>query len=302
MGSDPTKTPKLGAGSSALTSEAGRRILNRGQLVPTIFPGPRRKRMATSHFLSANCVRRFACLAALWFCAAASAAGADSVRILTEEYPPYNYTDQGKITGLATEVVEAVLKELKLHGDFQSLPWARAYETARSTPDVLIYSIGRTPERDKSFKWVGVIAPTNYYLFGRPDKAYDVDSLDAAKQYRIATVNEDVGEQFLVARGFVKGQNLQPSVRYEINYEKLRMERVDLWIMNELTASYLARQAGDDPAKTMVRVYRIPELSGEGYYMAFGKQTSDATVDKFRRALESLKESGRYEQLQRKWK
>ncbi|MGP1629110.1 MAG: substrate-binding periplasmic protein, partial [Giesbergeria sp.] len=231
-----------------------------------------------------------------------TAAAQAPVRILTEEYPPYNYTDQGKITGLSTEVVMAVLQELKLRGDFQSLPWARAYETARNTPDVLIYSIGRTPERDKSFKWVGVIATTNYYLFGRPGRTYHVDSLEAAKKYRIATVNEDVGEEFLLSRGFVKGQNLQPSVKYELNYEKLKMDRVDLWIMDELTASYLARQAGDDPAKTLLRVYRIPELTNDESYMAFGKQTPDATVEKFRHALETVKRSGRYEQLQRKWK
>ena len=114
-------------------------------------------------------------------------------------------------------------------------------------------------------------------------------------------MNEDVGEQFLVAHGFVKGQNLQPSVKYELNYEKLKLGRVDLWIMNELTASYLARQAGDNPARTLARVYRIPELSGEGYYMAFGKQTPDATVERFRQALQHLKRSGGYEQLQRKW-
>ena len=247
--------------------------------------------------------RRLACVAALWCFGTGSAMAAEAaVRILTEEYPPYNYTDHGKVTGLSTEVVEAVLKELKLQGDFQSLPWARAYETARNTPNVLIYSIGRTPERDKLFKWVGVIAATNYYLFGQPGRVYHVDSLEAAKKYRIATVNEDVGEQFLMAHGFVKGQNLQPSVKYELNYEKLKMDRVDLWIMDELTASYLARQAGDDPAKTLNRVYRIPELTNDESYMAFGMQTPDATVDKFRHALERVRQSGVYEQLQRKWK
>ena len=260
--------------------------------------------MAASPPSGAACTRRhaLALLAAPISGLPASAAETPPMRILTEEYPPYNYTERGKITGLATEVVEAVLDELKLRGDFQSLPWARAYETARSTPGVLIYCIGRTPERDKSFKWVGVIAPTNYYLFGRPGTRYQVDSLEDAKQYRIATVNEDVGEQFLVARGFVKGQNLQPSVKYGLNYEKLKMQRVDLWIINELTASHLAREAGDNPTETLARVYRIPELSGEGYYMAFGNLTPDATVDKFRRALEAIKQSGRYEQLQRKWK
>ena len=250
------------------------------------------------------CKRYLVCMAGLLLGVVGVGMAADGpVRVLTEEFPPYNYTDvaQGKITGLSTEVVEAVLRELGLQGEFHSMPWARAYETTRNTPGVLIYSIGRTPERDKLFKWVGVIAPANYYLFGQPGRTYHVDSLDAAKQYRIATVNEDVGEQFLVANGFVKGKNLQPSVKYELNYEKLKLGRVDLWIMSELTAAYLARQSGDEPAKTLVKVYRIPELSSEGYYMAFGNQTPDAQVARFRKGLEAIQRNGTLERLQRKW-
>ncbi|WP_243020381.1 substrate-binding periplasmic protein [Simplicispira sedimenti] len=236
---------------------------------------------------------------AVWTGMAARAA--EPVRVLTEEFPPYNYTENGRITGLSTEVVEAVFKELGWQGQFQSMPWARAYETARTTPGVLIYSIGRTPERDKSFKWVGVIAPTVYYLYGRPGYHYRVDSLEAAKNYQIGTVNEDVGEQFLVKRGFEKGKHLQSSVKYEHNYQKLKAGRVDLWIMSELTASYLARQAGDDPQQTLLKVYRIPELSSEGYYMAFGAQTPDVTVESFRKALDALRSNGTYDRLQRKW-
>lgn len=230
------------------------------------------------------------------------AAQADEpVKIITEEFPPYNYTDQGQITGLSTDVVNAVLKELKLQGAIQSLPWARAYDTAKSASGVLIYSIGRTPEREPLFKWVGVIAPTDYYLYALPGKALKIDSLEMAKPYQIGTVNQDVGEQFLLARGFVKGQNLQSSVKYELNYQKLKMGRVDLWIMNELTARHLARQAGDDPAKTLAKVYRISDLSSEGYYMAFGSQTPDATVALFRKGLEAIKKNGTFEALKKKW-
>jgi len=32
------------------------------------------------------------------------------LNIVTEEYPPYNYTQNGKVTGVSTEVVEAVLE------------------------------------------------------------------------------------------------------------------------------------------------------------------------------------------------
>lgn len=225
----------------------------------------------------------------------------EPIRIVTEEYPPYNYTEQGKITGLSTDVVHAVLKELRLEGTIQSLPWARAYDTVKSASGVLIYSIGRTPEREPLFKWVGVIAPADYYLYALPGKALKIESLEMAKQYQIGTVNQDVGEQFLLARGFVKGQNLQSSVKYELNYQKLQMGRVDLWIMNELTANHLARQAGDDPAKTLAKVYHINDLSSEGYYMAFGSQTPDATVAQFRRGLEAIKKNGTFDALKKKW-
>lgn len=230
-----------------------------------------------------------------------SAASGDTIKILTEEFPPYNFTENGRITGLSTEVVEAVLKEIRAQGDFQSLPWARAYETAQTSENTLIYSIGRTKEREKLFKWVGVIAPADYYLFSWQGKNLKFDLLDDAKKYQTGTVNEDVGEQFLVANGFVKGKNLQSSVKYEFNYEKLKLGRVDLWIIGELTGYYLARQAGDDPAKVLFKAHHITGLGSDGYYMAFGIKTPDALVDRFRNGLEAIKKNGTFDALKRKW-
>lgn len=233
--------------------------------------------------------------------ATVSQARAETLKVLTEEFPPYNYTENAKITGFSTEVVQAVLKEVKIQGEFQSMPWARAYETAQSADNILIYSIGRTPQREKLFKWVGVIAPTHYYLFSLPQRKLKFDRLDQAKSFQIATVNEDVGEQFLLAKGFAKGVNLQSSVKYELNYEKLKAGRVDLWIMTELVAVYLARQAGDVPSKSLARSFAIPDLGSDGYYMAFGVNTPDALVERLSKGLATIKSNGTYEALKKKW-
>ena len=181
------------------------------------------------------------------------------------------------------------------------MPWARAYETAQSTEGALIYSIGRTKARDRLFKWVGVIAPADYYLFSLQERNLKLGQLEDAKKYQTATVNEDVGEQFLVSNGFVLGKNLQSSVKYEFNYEKLKLGRVDLWVMGELTAFHLARQAGDDPAKVLAKAYRISELGSDGYYMAFGINTPNAVVERFRNGLETIKRNGTFDALKRKW-
>nr|WP_315182830.1 transporter substrate-binding domain-containing protein [uncultured Albidiferax sp.] len=247
--------------------------------------------------------RRVALLTAsvgLWACALAAQA-VETIKILTEEYPPYNFTDKGRITGLGTEVVQAVLKEIHIEGQFQSLPWARAYDIAQSSESVLIYSINRSKDREKLFKWVGPITPTDFYLFSLKSRNLHLTSLEEAKQLQIGTVNQDIGEQYLVSQGFALGHNLQSSARYELNYEKLKLGRVDLWVVNEMGAYFMVRQVGDDPAVVLNKSLRIHELSGGGNYMAFGLRTPDALVERFRKGLEAIKKNGTYDALQKKW-
>ncbi|MBB2485972.1 transporter substrate-binding domain-containing protein [Mitsuaria sp. WAJ17] len=228
----------------------------------------------------------------------------EGLRIVTEELPPYNFGSasgaQG-MTGLSTQVVQAVLQQLQLSVPIQSMPWARAYELARLNKDVLVYSIGRSAEREALFKWVGTIAPTDFYLFSHARHPVTLRRLEEARPYQVATVNEDIGEQFLEARGFVKGLNLQSSVRYEHNYDKLRRGRVDLWIMTELAARYIARRSGDDPDRALHKSLALPEL-GSAWYMAFGNKTSDAQVERFRAALDEVKRSGLYDQILQRWR
>lgn len=232
------------------------------------------------------------------------ALAASELRIVTEELPPYNMTQGGLVTGMSTEVVQAVLKDVGIPAPaIQSMPWARAYDIALNSENVLIYSITRTPQREKLFKWVGVIAPTQWYLFARSGRNLPaLKSVEEARKHQIATVNEDVGEQYLVAKGFVIGRNLQSSNKYEFNYEKLKLGRVDYWIANELNATWLSRQAGDDPEQMLVRALPLPDLmQDEGLNMAFSLKTPDAVVERFRRSLETLRRNGTYDAIKRKW-
>ncbi|WP_462379775.1 substrate-binding periplasmic protein [Pseudomonas sp. Marseille-QA0892] len=148
-------------------------------------------------------------------------AQAHSIQIVTEELPPYNMTVDGKLTGMSTEVVKAVLADVGIDATFQAMPWARAYDTALHGENVMIYSIARTPERESQFKWVGMVAPMRWYLYSAASRPLALQTLDQAMPYQIATVKQDVGEQYLTERGFQVGSGLQSSVRHELNYEKL---------------------------------------------------------------------------------
>jgi polar amino acid transport system substrate-binding protein len=247
-----------------------------------------------------------ALLSAVLLClnvAVAHASGeAPVIRIVTEELPPYNMTENGTLTGMSTEVVQAVLKQVNVQASIQSMPWARAYDLALHGENILIYSITRSPEREALFKWVGSIAPCRWFMYSYASHPITLRTLDDARGYQTATVNEDIGEQYLINKQFSVGKQLQSSNRYEFNYEKLKLAHVDLWISDELNARYLVRKAGDDPSSVLVESLRLPDLEDNGgFSMAFSQRTPDATVQLFRAGLQAIRDNGTYDAIARKW-
>ena len=135
--------------------------------------------------------------------AMASSVCAQGITVVTEEYPPYNFLDSNnRISGMATEVVEEVLKRARLDYKMAMYPWARAYQLAQDAPNVLIYSIGRSEQRESLFKWVDVIAPYDVYLY-RLKSRTDIKATRLAdvRHFKIGAVRDDVRAQYLEKEG-----------------------------------------------------------------------------------------------------
>lgn len=231
-----------------------------------------------------------------------SAHAEEPLRVVTEELPPYSMLRNGKVTGMSTEVVEAILKQAGLSAPIQSMPWARTYDIALHAENVLIYSLTRTVEREPLFQWVGSIASSRLYLYSLAARPVVLNSLDEARDYQIGTVKNDVSEEFLIDQGFAVGKNLQSSNKYESNYEKLKLGHIDLWVSNELNAHYLARESGSDPAFRLVPSLLIPQFSqADGLYLACSLNTPAATVERLRAALVAIKANGEYAAILRRW-
>lgn len=222
-----------------------------------------------------------------------------NVRVVTEEFPPYNYTQNNKLTGLSTEVVQAVFKELNINPEIRIYPWVRAYQTALNEPNTLIFSIGRNKKRENLFRWIGVISPAKSFLFRLPSRNdIVINSLKDAKPFLVGTFPESVREQYLIGKGFEKGVHLVSTYSYEKSFKLMINKRIDLWAMNELVAYHIARKAGYDPHKVLKKAFFLEELSPEGYYMAFNKETDAAVVKAFEDGLKAIKQKGIYKQIQ----
>lgn len=244
-------------------------------------------------------MKRFFCisLVALLVCLTTLAAATSPVRIVTEDFPPYNYQGDGQVKGLSTEVVQAVLDQLELKVPFEFYPWARSYYIAQKQPNVLIFSIARIPEREDLFHWVGSIAPYRTSLYKlRADKETQVNSLEDARRYRIGVSQDDVITTYLQSQNV---NNLEIVGRDVFNIEKLRYRRLNLIAYDEASFNYIIQKRNIDP-DVFERIYRLNDLSDQ-LYMAFSKGTPMSRVREFRAALLAIKTNGTFDKILNKY-
>ncbi|EXJ10098.1 substrate-binding periplasmic protein [Nitrincola nitratireducens] len=177
-------------------------------------------------------------------------AGLDKLRFITEEYPPYNYVQNGKLQGIALELLERAFafegRQLD-RGSVEILPWARGYETVLNTPNSVLFSTTRTSAREELFHWVGPISADRVVLMARKSSAIQIDSIDALNQsnLRIAVIHEDIGAQRLRELG-VDPSRIITALNNTTALAMLEANRVDMWAYSEDVAYWLMDTHGYD--------------------------------------------------------
>lgn len=234
-----------------------------------------------------------------WMAVSAPNAVALELQVVTESLPPLNYEDKGKVTGFSTELLQSVLHTAGLDAEIQLIPWARAYQTALTQPNTLIYSITRTPERDALFEWIGPISPRQIFLYKlRRRHDVQVSSLADAASYKTGLVREMAStKDFINVSGFAAAAfDFAPTV--ESNMKKLFMDRIDLLVSLDWSAAYLAKALEHSPSELEPVVLLDKSRS---YYFALNKQSDPALLSRLRLAFEKVQQSGQIEQLKTKY-
>jgi len=229
---------------------------------------------------------------------------ANTLTVYTDEFPPFNYIQDGKIIGASTEVVRAIMEISEQDYIIKSYPWARSYRIIQTSKNALIYSISRRQKREGLFKWIGVITPANHSIFALKNRTdIIIDSLDDMKPYIIGTSFDDARESYLANKGFDVStfERVGGNTPYAQLYLQLKRGRIDLWPMPNAVMNYLVRDMKEDPNKVIKKVYTLDEISQEGYYIAASLTTSDAIVQRLRRALTEFKQTKAYTDIIEKW-
>jgi polar amino acid transport system substrate-binding protein len=225
-----------------------------------------------------------------WLClyAALLAGHGWGLTLLTEENPPFNYTEKGRLAGSGADVVAEMVRRAKLSATTEVLPWDKAYVRAQGAKETCLFSTARLEHRERLFTWVGPIATNVWAIYGRDDFAGRVKSLADLKRYRIGGVVNDAKAEFLREQAVT---NVRALPEDRMNPPRLYLpadhpDHIDLWIAG-LYAAQAAAKAANVPALRLVFVVREVPL-----YLACSPQTRAATIEALRAALESVKADG----------
>lgn len=213
---------------------------------------------------------------------------AEKITIYTDEWPPYNFTQQGKIVGISTEIITSALDAAEVAYELRARPWARAYKTVVNTPNTAIFTIQRSSKREELFKWAGPIVESNIYLYRLQSRAdVTVSNFDDLKTYRTGVLNRGAVYQFLAANGLKQPQLHLRSESHHL-LDLIFAGRVDLIPGDHIDLNY---QLNSHPTYTDKLEPAFLLYKGD-YHIAFNKAVPDKLINKIQQALDNIRESG----------
>lgn len=206
--------------------------------------------------------------------------------VVTELAPPNQVLIDGEVQGKGTQYIRDIFKQADLTPNIQMYPWARAYKVANELKNTFIYSLARTVEREDKFYWIG---PVGRFELGfislsvRNDIA--INSIEQAKNYKIAMQRNDFSTQTLTKLGFevVLTSDIQKS------YSLLLTKKVDLVVDDPLYMQQISDYLKLEPTHLKF-VYKIDELAIDAY-LAANKKTDIHLIEALQTAFLEIKKN-----------
>ncbi len=213
---------------------------------------------------------------------------ANSFFVMTEELKPYNYTKHGKLTGMSTQLVRQVMQDLNIDADIKVYPWSRALRMLQTKENAVLFSMAKTPQREKKYRFACPLRKAQVYLFYKKGTSPPI-SKHKLHGFTIGVVQDFGAHQRLQKIGHEKF-DFSSSTKKKV--QKLLLDRVDL-IAGTPEAIYSLGGSYD--------VQKIVQSSVKLYEttlcIAFNKAVSKREVNRWQRRLRKLHQNGTAQQI-----
>jgi polar amino acid transport system substrate-binding protein len=208
--------------------------------------------------------------------------------ILSYDHPPLTYEESRQTAGVATEIVEKILKKANTKYFITIYPFDESYNRAKSKENSMIYPLARTSEREFDFKWVGPIADNSIHLFQlQGKKKISIMALNTLNNFKVGVVKDSPAHKFLITKNITKNLNIED--KPETNINKLYDKQIDMLAGSELELLYQAKKLGLNH-NNLSRIFQL--IKNNGYYLGFNKFTSKDLLTEIKAAFDELESNG----------
>ena len=223
---------------------------------------------------------------------------AQDVLVVTEYLAPFQIKNEdGSLGGFATEIVERLFDITNDIPHYNVLPWVRAYRVALTKPNILVFSLAKTQERNDKFQWVGKVKAERFFIWGlRSQFSKRFDSVEQAKHYRVGTSKSYSSAIYLANNGFT---NIYYTSQDRQTIGMLYKKRIEILVSSELVLQKLAEKHGHDFSQ-LIKLANVTELNND-LSIAFSQGSDTGLIKRFRLAYQYLEQSGELAALGKKW-
>ncbi|MFZ5586462.1 MAG: substrate-binding periplasmic protein [Thermodesulfobacteriota bacterium] len=226
-------------------------------------------------------------LAWLWP-AAVLAAPAGELVIACEDFPPYEYLDQGRPAGQDVELVGEACQRLGLVPRFVFTTWTQALADVREGRAMAIMSLSRNPERERFLVFPArPLSRERIIALIRRDSSLRLRGLEDLAGRRVGVnLDYDYGPILTGLPGLIKVEagSLEGLLR------DLAEGRSELALGSELTLEHVARRL-----KLSHALIRARTLASAPLYIAFSRRLgprAEELAAGFDQALKAMEEDG----------
>jgi polar amino acid transport system substrate-binding protein len=222
-----------------------------------------------------------------------SALAAEKLVFATTVWPPYQYEENGQLTGITADIVREAARRLNIELEIQVLPWKRALRDVKEGYANGMLSALHTEERSQFMYYTSLpLFSVRTVIFGKKEKQIKITGLDDLKNKSIGVVvGYSYGPEFDNYPGLKKQECREDRELVRI----LDKGRIDVAVAHEGPFMFTAKQSG-----LRNRFEAVYILNENPSYLTFSKSLGDkgkALSEKFSQVLEKLKAEGVIDQI-----
>ena len=218
-----------------------------------------------------------------------------AIKIVIDYSPPYIMEQNGKITGIATQIVESAFSAKQVSTDIKQLPWSDV-KLSVDSEKVLSFWWHINKQREKSWLFSKPIYQAEYVFLARKAVRFYWTRFDQLRPYKIGLSHiQSYGEVF---DSYIQYLNTEKTLSDFSAIKKLLDGQLDAILIEKSMAFYLMNYLTDEERQTL-ELFEEQVLHKEPYFLVCAKFFNNCSyyINQLNEGLKLLKNSGRYEAI-----